>query len=144
MVVVAQFSAILKFSGKARFACQKLRAMIDLFLLGVKRTLDGSIKPTSEVSKMHLYNEQIFFHQFLPNIINADKLSGFLSVETISWASVEKMLFYGGKRVWSKNPPKSVRNIEVYAITKHRSAVVAVLSAKSSTTKFTIFCLRIL
>ena len=32
----------------------------------------------------------------------------------------------------SENPPKNVRNIEVSAITKHRSAVVAVLSAKSS------------
>ena len=32
----------------------------------------------------------------------------------------------------SKNCPKIFRNIEVSAITKHRSAVVAVLSAKSS------------
>ena len=32
---------------------------------------------------------------------------------------------------WNKNPPKSVRNIEVSAITKHRSAVVVILSAKS-------------
>ena len=32
---------------------------------------------------------------------------------------------------WRKNPLKSVRYIEVSAITKHRSAVVALLSAKS-------------
>ena len=32
----------------------------------------------------------------------------------------------------SENPHKSVRYIEVFAITEHRSAVVAVLSAKSS------------
>ena len=36
------------------------------------------------------------------------------------------------KAFGAKIPSKSVRNIEVSAITKHRSAVVAVLSAKSS------------
>ena len=33
--------------------------------------------------------------------------------------------------LWSEITPKSVRNIEVSAVTKHGSAVVAVLSAKS-------------